>query len=265
MRRALLTGLLGLLFAAPAYAQAPAEPADEALCADRPGLASSTCTVDPGRVHVELAVDWSFQEDGAERVETLLAGATVVRVGIAERTEVQLGWTPYGRVSSRRPGGGDTVDGVADVSVGVRRLLLDRGGATLAVQAAVTAPVGGDAIGAGDWGASLLVPVGIELGGGQLLITPGIEAAVDADRDGRHLAYGLAIGYGFNLSERLSTSLDLAVSRDDDPLGATNEALAAIAFAWQVHADLQLDIGAVFGLNADSPDLELYVGAAQRF
>ena len=133
------------------------------------------------------------------------------------------------------------------------------------MQGRFSLPIGGSAIGAGDWGAELLVPLGFEIGESELLITPSIAAAPDADRRGRHLAYGLAAGFGFNLSKRLSAVMDLAVTRDQDPLGTTTEAVAAFALAYLIANDLQVDAGAVIGLNQDAADLELYVGAAKRF
>jgi hypothetical protein len=266
MRPTLIPLILGLFMASPALAQPPEpEEEEEALCADRPGLASSTCTVEPGRTQVELAVDWSFQEEGDSRTDTILAGDTVVRVGIDEQTELQAGWTAYGHVRERISGVVTRDDGVGDAFVGVRRGVYERNGFSAALQGRVSLPIGGNAIGAGDWGAELLVPLGLERGGVELLVTPAIAAAPDSDGDGRHLAYGLTAGIGFNLSERLSAVLDLSVARDDDPLDATTTVLAAIAFALEVSKNFQLDAGAVFGLNRDSPDLELYVGAASRF
>jgi hypothetical protein len=59
--------------------------------------------------------------------------------------------------------------------------------------------------------------------------------------------------------------IDLSLARDEDPSGHTTEALAALALAYLINNNLQIDAGAVIGLNDDSADLQLYVGAAQRF
>jgi hypothetical protein len=260
----MLPFLLALTFAAPAYAQ-PAQEEETEICADRPGLASSTCIVERNKVQVELAIDWSFQEDGDARTDTLLAGDTVVRIGVDERTEVQFGWTAFGRVSDRVGQDVTSDESVGDAFVGVRRSLYDQDGVAIAVQGRFSLPIGGSAIGAGDWGAELLVPLTFEAGGVDLALTPSIAAATDADRRGRHLAYGLSAGVGFDLSKRLSTVLDLSIARDEDPLGHSTEALAALALAYLVNNNLQIDAGAVIGLNEDSTDLALYIGAAQRF
>lgn len=260
----MLPFLLALILAAPAHAQPAAEEESE-ICADRPGLASSTCIVEKNKVQVELAIDWSFQEDGDARTDTLLAGDTVVRAGVDERTEVQFGWTAFGHVRDRVGQVVTRDDSVGDAFVGVRRTLYDRDDVAVALQGRFFLPIGGSAIGAGDWGAELLVPLTFSVGEIDLALTPSIAAAPDADRRGRHLAYGLTAGAGFNLSKKLSAVIDLALARDEDPLGHSTEALAALALAYLVNNNLQIDAGAVIGLNEDSADLELYVGAAQRF
>jgi hypothetical protein len=53
--------------------------------------------------------------------------------------------------------------------------------------------------------------------------------------------------------------------RDEDPAGHATQALASLSFAWQPRSNLQLDMGAVAGLNSASPDVELYLGIARRF
>jgi hypothetical protein len=269
MRYRLSLTIAALLAPASAFAQtAPAaEPAEEEepICADRPGIASFTCTVPQGKAHVEMAVDWSFQEDGDDRTDTFLAGATLVRIGVDDRTEVQAGWTAYGRVRERAAGVRIRDDSVGDAFLGVKHRFFEREGFSVAAQGRFGLPIGGSAIGAGDWGFDLIVPVEAAAGGATLLFTPSLSAAPDGDRRGRHLAYGGTAGIGFSLSGRLSAQLHLAFTRDDDPLGATTEAVAGLGLAYTITNDFQLDAGAIIGLNEDSADLELYVGAAGRF
>lgn len=254
-----------MLIATPASAQTVPDEGDEAICADRPGIASSTCTVPASRVQIELAIDWSFQDEGADRSDTLTAGNTLVRVGVGERTEIQLGWTAYGRVRDRTAGIRSRDESVGDAMVGIRHRFFERGKVSAAVQGRLLLPVGGSAIGAGTWGFDLAMPVEFELGENYLLLTPALGATPDADGRGRHLSYGLAAGFGLSLTSRLSAQFDLALYRNDDPLGATTEALAGLGLAYGVNNNLQLDIGATIGLNRASPDFGLYMGAASKF
>lgn len=142
----------------------------------------------------------------------------------------------------------------------------DGSGVSLALMPYILLPVGGEAIGAGDWGAGLIVPVSVEMGGSaSFALTGQLDAAPDADRDGRHFGYGTIAGLGLALSDALSASAELSLYRDRDPAGHATLALTGLSAAWQDSADSQWDIGANVGLNDDSPDVQIAFGYARRF
>lgn len=249
----------------------PALAAERDLCADRPGLGTPACTVEPGRLQIETGLaDWTREDDGAVRTDTLELGATLLRVGIDGATEARIAWTPYGhvrerdralRVTSRQSGTGD-------VTIGLRRNLKnpDGSGFSVALQPSLTLPVGGQAIGGGTWSASLVAPVDFEISDGVgLALTPEVDAAADQDRHGRHLAFGSVAGLSLDLSKAVTTSIEVEAFRDDDPAGHATQVLSALSLAWQPKDDLQLDAGVVAGLNRNSPDVEVAVGVTRRF
>jgi hypothetical protein len=241
------------------------------LCADRPGLGTPACTVDPGRVVVELGLgDWTREQDKASRSDTIQAGDLLVRMGLADHLEAQIGWTAYGHVRTRDRMGGamDRDGGVGDMWLALRRNLAnpDGSGLSVAVMPYASLPVGGSAIGDGDWGAGLLLPVSFDIGHGlSLEWVPEIDAAVDKDRSGRHVAYGSVADLAFDLSDSLSGTIEASLMRDDDPAGHATEALAGLSFGWQPNDEMQFDMGVNAGLNADSPDGEVYFGVVRRF
>ncbi len=241
------------------------------LCPDRPGLDSPACTVDRGHFVMESgAVDWSLDRDSAQRSDSWTFGDLLIRYGVTQDMEVQLGWTALGTVRTRDRASGTVThaSGTGDLTLAMRRNLShpDGSGFALAVMPYATLPIGGATIGAGDWGGGLIVPVSYSLTDRLgLSFTPEVDAAVDGDRRGRHLAYGSAIGLSTVLTSSLSGAFELQAIRDEDPDGHATQALASLSFAWQPRRDLQLDLGAVAGLNAASPDLELYLGIARRF
>lgn len=260
----------GLLVAALLPATGAAQEARE-LCTDRPGLGTPACTVEPGKLVFELGLgDWTHEKEASGKTDTVLAGDALVRVGLTNSLEAQLGWTAYGHVRMRDRASGlvDKESGVGDVTLALRQNLHnpDGSGFSIALMPYVSVPAGGSAIGAGDWGAGLIVPVSFDLGSGLSLgLTPEIDAAVDEDRNGRHLAYGSVVGLGFTVSDAVSGALETSLTRDEDPSGHATQALAGLSFAWQPSDDLQLDVGANVGLNADSPDREVYIGIVRRF
>lgn len=256
--------LMALAFASPAKAERD-------FCGDRPGLDTPPCTLEAGRLQIEIGIgDWVLDRQAATRTDTIATGDLLLRFGLNDSTEAQIGWTAYGHVRERDRISGtvDRLSGIGDVTVAVRHNLKnpDGSGLSIAVQPYATLPAGNSAIGAGDWGAGLLMPVTLDLTDDiHLGLTPGIDAAVDSDRSGRHLSFGSVASVAFDISDAVGTTVELAAFRDEDPHGHSTQALAAISFAWQADENLQFDIGANAGLNRDTPDIELYFGLSRRF
>lgn len=133
------------------------------LCADRPGLGTPACTVDKGRVVVELGLgDWTREQDGASRTDMIQAGDLLMRLGLTKHLEAQVGWTAYGhvRVRDRVSGAVEKDDGIGDMRVALRRNLRnpDGSGFSVALMTYASVPTGGSAIGDGDWGGRAVAP-----------------------------------------------------------------------------------------------------------
>lgn len=259
----------GLIFCAGLLCQQAPAQEPSAFCTDRPGLGTPTCTIDRGRVALELGVlDYALDRRAGVTEHTLSTGDILVRYGLTDRSEVQLGWAAFNHVRTRAAGVIKRTTGTGDLSVAFRRTLLsgDEGGLSAAAMPYATLPTGSNGMGAGDWGAGLLLPVGAELPAGfGLGLTGSIEAAVDADRDGRHLAYGAVIGLELPSAGPIGATIEFAARRDRDPEGARTEWLAGLSASWSATPDLQVDIGADAGLDPDTPDIVLHLGFAHRF
>ncbi|TPG11991.1 transporter [Sphingomonas oligophenolica] len=258
--------LATVLAALPAAAMAQ----DDAYCPERPGINTPPCVTPPGRVSVETAiVDWTRDDSDGARNDSVAIGDTLVRVGLTDRVEARVGWLPFGHSYARDAGSIATADRVGDVSLGVKALLTDPdGGGALAVAVLpfATLPVGRTPIGAGDWGAGVLLPISYSLTDKvALALTPEVDAAVDGDGDGRHLAYSAAAGLSYALTDALTATGEVQALRDDDPAGHATQTVAALSFAYLATPDTQFDIFAAAGLNRNTPDAELYAGIAHRF
>jgi hypothetical protein len=246
-------------------AAAGAEPLRD-FCPDRPGLGTPACTIDKGHGDIEIGVtDWTLEKAGGERTDGWTFADTLVRYGLTDRLEVQLGWTAYGTVRDRTGAGPAThAGGTGDVMLALRRNLAspDGSGFSAALMPYVGLPTGGRTLGAGTWSAGLLLPVSYQLPGNLALdFTARVEAAPDDDRHGRHLAYGGVAGLDMPVSGALGATLELSAQREED----STELLAGLSFAYMPRPDLQFDVGANAGLSASAPDAELYVGIARRF
>jgi len=255
-------GLVLLTLPAAAWAQEPGA----RFCPNQPSLESSACTTEPGRVHLEVsAVDWTLERDGGERQDTFLFGDFQARFGVGRATEVQLSWTPVAHVRER-PGGRST--GIGDVRLAVRQNLRnpDGSGLSYGLEPFVTLPAGGQAVGAGSWGAGLVLPVTYEVRDGVTLgVTTEVDASPDEDRHGRHLGANIVTGASFDLSSSLSVTTEAEWLTDDDPAGHSDRWLAATGLQYRYARTRALFVEAVAGLNHYAPDVQLYCGIAALF
>ena len=259
--------MAGLLLASPAFAEGELRD----LCAERPGLDTPACTVDPGHLQIEMGLgDWTLDKQAGDRTDTVLLGSALARYGVGTSTEVRLGWTAYGHVRTRdrMTDAIDRSSGTGDVTIGLKQNLSSPSGDgfSLALLPYATLPTGKKDIGARDWGVGLLIPISVDLTDKvSWEATPEMDAAVDADGKGRHLAFGSAAGLGIDLSKRWSMSIEGELVRDRDPAGHSTRALAGAFLAWKPKEQLQFDAGAQAGLNHATPDIELYFGVSRKF
>lgn len=261
MRRRRLAVLLALGgIAAPALAQ------DEPICADRPGLGTPPCATEKGRVIGELGlVSWTLARGDGARTDTIIAGDALARIGIGGGTEVQVGWTAFGSVRDRVDGTVSRLSGIGDVSVGVLKEVVNTDAFALSVLGRATLPIGGEAIGAGDWSAALSVPIELSLTDVlSFQLTPSVAAAVDEDRRGQHLDYGLVAGVSADFDTHFA-AVEIAVDRDRDPTGIRTPLLLGLSGGWRPTPDFQIDAGCNVGLDRDADDVRLYMGLARRF
>lgn len=271
MRAALCLGAMLALSAMPGRAQ---DTDKHQLCAERPGLTTNECTIEPGHDQFEIALaDWTLEKRAGERTDTLLAGDTLLRVGIAEETEIRLGWTAYGHVRDRQDGMVDRTSGPGDVTIGLKRNLVDARkhgdiGLSVAVIPFTTLPVGREPIGDGTWSAGAEVPFGYRVSKTlKFELTPIVEAAADDDGRGRHLLYSAALGAKVDVTKTVNVTAEVEGLRDDDPDRAVRgtQALGALSLAVQPDDRSQIDLQTVIGLDHAAPDIALSVGVVRWF
>lgn len=228
-------------------------------CPTRPSLGQSACVLDPGRAAVETALsDWERSDDS----DRVLFGDTLFRLGLADRIEVQLDWTPLGierdRASNRR-----TMRS-GDLELGGRIALRnpDGKGFSYGLQPSVTIPVGRAPIGQAGWGADLVAPVSYDLSKTlNLQFSPALGWTPREETSGYMVAATATLGLGINLSDRCQLTAEGQWSHDDE----ATEHRVALAIAWQVSPDFWIDAGGVAGLDDDTPGLRIYSGLSRRF
>jgi hypothetical protein len=264
---AILASAAALLVAGSALA----DDDDPRFCPTRPSIGGSSCTTEPGRVHVEASfVDWERDDQASQREDRIVTADLLMRVGVGAKTEVQLGWTAYGhdRIRDKASSAIDRASGTGDLRFAVREHLAGEKGKPFSagVEGFVTAPTGTSPIGDGTWSAGAIVPVQYDLTEKVAVgFTGEADAAANQSGQGRHFAYSGITSLRYKFSERVTTTAELSLERDNDPEGHETHALAALSTAWRPTKVLQLDLLALAGLNRHSPDVRLVAGGAVLF
>jgi hypothetical protein len=270
------------LVAAPAFAQdSPHDvaqdrahnPAPRDLCSELGGLDTPACIVDPQHLQVEMGLsDWTLDNASDQRKDTFDIGDVLLRYGVGATTELRVGWTAFGYIHTRdRLSGGVTKSsGIGDVTLGIKQSLSHpaegKTGFAIALLPYATLPSGRKDVGAGDWGAGLIVPTSYKLSDTVALeMTPEIDAAVDQSGSGRHLAYGSAFGVQVHLSKKMMITPEMQFVRDRDPEEHATMARASLSFDAQLDKNTLLDFETIAGLNHDTPDIELAWGVTHKF
>jgi hypothetical protein len=260
-----------LVVAAMALASAgAAQAADEQpICAARPGKATSTCTVPAGRIQLEIGLaDWTVQNVPGERDLTLVLGETAFKYGITDRSDIEIDVTPWQRITTRAGLVRDSASGFGDIIVSYKQQITAGNSALqFALLPFVKAPTARHQLGNGKWEAGLLVPIGYTIPKSpiSLNLTPEVDWAADADGQGHHAAMTQVASLGLQVNAKLNLSAELWGRWDWDPSGRRRQSSADGSVADLLSNDVQLDAGANFGLNRNTPDVELYTGASVRF
>ena len=247
---------------------AAAESAPASICTDRPAKANSTCTVPASMVQLETSLaGWSLAETGGVRTELVTLGSTVVKLGVTERSDLQVAVTPYARLTVKEGEARGRVSGFGDVIVRYKhRLTDDESKVQVAAIPFVKVPTAKRGLGNHKAEGGLAVPVSFALGGtATMTLGPEVDVLADADGHGRHAALVNLVNIAGPVARRLTLAGELWSNLNFDPAGTIKQTSADAALAYTVTDDLQLDAGANFGLTKDTPDAELYVGTSFRF
>lgn len=237
----------------------PSVAAARDYCPTRPSLGQSACTIEPGHYAIETALsDWERSSDS----DTVLFGDTLFRLGLTDRTELQVEWTPLG-IARDRPAGRN-VARTGDVQIGTRVALRnpDGKGLSYGVQPSVVVPVGRTPIGGGGWGAAMVAPVSYDLTDRlNLQFSPEVAWLPREDRGGNAVVTTATLGLGVALNDACQFTTEVQIEHSDQ----VTEHRLALAVAWQVSDDFFVDMGGAAGLDDHTPELRLYSGISRRF
>jgi hypothetical protein len=264
--RALRTIVAAGLLCVPARAAAAD---DKPICADRPSKSTGACTVPAGHWQIETGlIDWIGHSSGGVTEDVVAIGSTLLKYGLSDKTDVEIGVMPL--LIDRVHGAGmhERASGFGDTVVRVKyRLTAEGAPFEAALDPFVKIPTANHRLGNGKVEGGLVVPMDAPLGKSGLTVSidPELDIAADEDGHGHHAAMTQVVNLAAAISDKLTVSGEIWGMWDWDPMGTTKQYSADATATYAVKNDLQLDAGVHFGLNRETPDVELYTGVSVRF
>jgi len=238
------------------------------ICADRPAKANGTCTVPAGHWQVEVgAVDWTQTKSGGTRTNTTSVGQTLVKFGLDDDSDLELGFSPHIEIESHIAEVSDRVSGIGDVAARYKRRLTDPDAQIQATLIPfIKLPTAHRRLGNGKVEGGLATALSIPTRAGPTItLGPEVDVLADADGHGYHPGLTNLVNVGISPAPRLTLSAELWNAINFDPTDRVYLWSADFAAAYLPTTRLQIDGGANFGLNRATPDAELYVGVSILF
>jgi hypothetical protein len=259
--------ILAVALAANSAAAAAAD--DQSICADRPSKSTGPCTVPKGQWQVETGlIDWSHDKSDGVTTDMTAWGNTAIKYGVSSKADLELWLTPLETLSIHSGGVHEHDSSFGDMLVRVKYALTpDSAPVQVALDPFVKIPTANHQLGNREVEGGLLVPVQIPIGKSPLTLALGPELDLLADQDGRgrHLATQQVVNLGIQASEKVSLSTEIWAMWDWDPAGTGKQVSWDVSAAYLPTKQLQLDAGANFRLNRQTPDVEFYAGVSKRF
>jgi hypothetical protein len=201
--------------------------------------------------------------------DTLLAPNPTFKIGVTNNADLEIN-VPFEGVHrfNTATGASSTLWGIGDTFVRSKvNLWGNDGGSTAAALIpyvkAPSAPLG---IGNGAVEGGLLGPVAFSLPNNfTLLLVPEIDVLKDSADNGRHANYIFDVNLSREVIKNLTAYVELWADYNDDPVVKTTQLSFDMAVAWIVVPNVQLDVGANFGLTGATPAIQIYAGLSQRF
>ena len=238
---------------------------------DRPPKANVPFTVDAGHFQYETdIVNFADQANGPTRTNTLLAPNPTLKFGLTNSTELELNMPIVGVATTiPRPADGARTGATAICSSVPKSMfgVMDGGASALAFIPYIKAPTAAPGIGNGAVEEGLIAPLSVTLPSGYTFVfNSELDELKDSVGEGQHANYINVVSLSHQvINKDFTLYVELWSDYNNDPLQRTTQVSFDTALAWTVRPNLQLDIGADFGLNGATPTIQVFAGISQRF
>ena len=238
---------------------------------DRPTKAFNPYTVDAGHFQYEMdLINYAYQKTGTVRTNTILAPNPTLKLGITNNIDFELNIAPFEQVETK-----DVATGISSRFTGPSDLFLrskinlwgnDGGKSAFALIPYVKAPTAPNDIGNGAAEGGIIAPLSFSLPNDfTLLFNSEIDILKNSLDNDYHAGFINLVNLSKPIIKDVTLYVELWSDVIDDPAHTVRQYSFDTAIAWTVRANTQIDIGANFGLNSDTPAIQVYAGLAQRF
>ena len=265
-------GAILLASASAALGQTSADTPDStlpAICTDRPTKSNYACTVEPDHFQYEADIaNYATYNAGGVTTQTWIAVNPTLKYGLTPDIDIEANFSPFVSVHSHEQSGAHaTVTGVSDLYLRMKYAFanIDDGAFQATLLPYIKVPTAKLGIGNEAVEGGLILPVNYKLSDTVTLTTvPEIDFFKNALDDGRHANTAQLINVGWALPGNFTLYGELWGDWNFDPTGTVTQLSADTALAYGVTPYLQLDVGLNVGLNKNTPDLQGYIGIAQK-
>ncbi len=261
--------------AAPArYSLRNPKPADKLreMSTDRPDTTESPFTVDVGHFQLELSfVDVTSDNRGGDGFESrsLEIAPVLLKLGVLENMDLQLGITPYTR-TQQTDGAAEatsTAQGFGDLTVRAKiNLWGNDGGVTaFAIMPFVKLPTAHDELGNGRVEGGVILPLAIQLPHGlSLCFMPEFDAVTTGDNDPYRIDWVHTTTLGFPIAGEVGGYVEYAGFADLSHTEPYRRYFNA-GVTYAPTPNVQVDGGVRVGLTTAADDWGLFVGISCRY
>ena len=234
---------------------------DENICTDRPGKATSSCTVPSEHFQIESDIYSGTFNRNPSSTSATIADATI-KYGLLNNLDIEFTLSPY---NYSRHDNDHSVSGFGDVYAKVKYHFYHSTSLDVAIIPVIKIPTAHSILGNGNWEGAIQLPINYQIiGPWSLTTTPEIDFVKNSDNRGTHLALQQAVSINNAVSKTVTISGEVWTSQDFDRV-VTRQYSADVSIAWQQSPTLQFDFGINFGLNSATPATQFYLGISKRF
>jgi hypothetical protein len=225
------------------------------------------CTVPDGKWQLESgAASWSLTKSGDTETKVLSLGASAIKIGLSDRSDIQVLVNPYVHTEMRTEGIRSGASGFGDVTVRYKHGLTNEGSKVqVAAIPFVKLPTASNHVGNDKVEGGFAVPISLAARPVTVVLGPELDLLADADGQGHHAALVNLVNVSGSVADGVTLIGEAWTMTNFDPADTVTLVSLDAALAYVVSESLQLDVGTNLGLTRPTADVELYVGVSVRF